>query len=356
MSEIKSVIMAGGIGARFWPLSRRQNPKQFLSLTGDLSLIEETARRLQRLSKPEDIYIISNHRYSERLTALLPGIPRDNIFFEPVQRNTAPCIGLAATVIEQRHPGSVMAIFPSDHLIGNERAFTGRIREAAAIAGSRDVLMTIGVEPTRPETGYGYIQLAGEIQPGCHQVRTFAEKPNLATAQRFISSGDFLWNSGIFVWRSSVFLQALQQHLEDVYDVMTELKPVVDTPEFEAQLQRVFPLSPSVSVDYGILEQSRNVAVIRAKFPWSDVGSWQEAYLRSPKDQDQNVIQGEVIAVDASGNYVRTEAQRLIALVGVKDLVVIDTGDALLVARRDTVQDVSQIVNQLREEEKDEYL
>lgn len=355
MSELKSVIMAGGIGARFWPLSRRDNPKQFLNLTGELSLLAETVNRVRRVSDPEDIYIVSNQKYADRLSSMFSDISPGNIIFEPMQRNTAPCIGLAAAVIQQRTPGSVMAVFPADHLIGNEKAFTAKINEAAQVAATRDVLVTIGVKPTRPETGYGYIQTAAEISPGCRRVRTFAEKPNLATAERFIASGDFLWNAGIFIWRTDYFLSMLQEYLEEVFDVVVEIQEAVDTPRFEAVLQQAFIRSPAVSVDYGILEKSRQVAVILADFPWSDVGSWQEAYQRSQKDRHDNVIQGETILVNSSGNYIRGE-KRLIALVGAQNLVVIDTGDALLVAARDQVQDVGKVVQQLRDEERDEYL
>jgi len=355
MSSLKSVIMAGGIGARFWPLSRRDNPKQFLSLTGSLSLIEETMNRVRRLSDPEDIYIITSQKYTDRLQGLFSDIPAANIIYEPVQRNTAPCIGLAAAVIQKRSPGSVMAVFPADHLIGNEKAFTTCVVEAAQIATERDVLVTIGVEPDRPETGYGYIQTAGEINPGCRRVRTFAEKPNLATAQRFLESGDFLWNAGIFIWRTDFFVENLRKHLEEVHDVIEEIQEAVDTPDFNSVLQQAFPRSPSVSVDHGILEISTQVAVIHADFPWSDVGTWQEAYLRSQKDTDDNVIQGEVITVNSTGSYVQGD-KRLIALVGVKDVVVIDTGDAILVADRNKVQDVGKVVELLRDEERTEYL
>jgi mannose-1-phosphate guanylyltransferase len=355
MSNLKSVIMAGGIGARFWPLSRRDNPKQFLSLTGNLSLIEETMNRIRRFSAPEDIYIVTNQKYMDRLQGMFSDIPASNVIYEPLQRNTAPCIGLAAAVIQKRSPGSVMAVFPADHLIGNDKAFTSCIVDAAQIAAERDVLVTIGVEPDRPETGYGYIQTAGEISPGCRRVRTFAEKPNLATAQRFLESGDFLWNAGIFIWRTDFFLENLHKYLEEVYEVIEEIQEAVDTPGFNSVLQQAFHRSPSVSVDHGILEKSPQVAVIHADFPWSDVGTWQEAYLRSEKDEHDNVIKGEVITVDSSGSYVQGY-KRLIAMVGVKDLVVIDTGDAILVADRSKIQNVGKIVELLRDEERNEYL
>jgi mannose-1-phosphate guanylyltransferase len=355
MSNLKSVIMAGGIGARFWPLSRRDNPKQFLSLTSELSLIEETMNRVRRFSAPEDIYIVTNQKYADRLQGLFSDIPVGNVVYEPVQRNTAPCIGLAAAVIQKRSPGSVMAVFPADHLIGNEKAFTSCIVNAAQIAAERDVLVTIGVKPDRPETGYGYIQTAGEISPGCRRVRTFAEKPNLATAQRFLRSGDFLWNAGIFIWRTDFFLENLQKYLEEVHEVIEEIQEAVDTPDFSSVLQQAFHRSPSVSVDYGILEKSSQVTVMTADFPWSDVGTWQEAYLRSAKDKHDNVVQGEVIAINTTGSYVQGD-KRLVALVGVKDLVVIDTGDAILVADRNSVQDVGKVVERLRDEERNEYL
>ena len=355
MRKIKLVIMAGGVGARFWPLSRRSNPKQFLPLFTEKSLIQLTVERLQPLVEPEDVYIVSNRRYRDNLLRMFPRIPEKNLLLEPMQRNTAPCIAFAAGVIARDDPEAVMVILPADHFIGDEKAFLQTIEEAVSLAVKRDLLVTMGIQPTRPETGYGYIQYSKKITGEAFQVKTFAEKPNLETARRFMESGDFLWNSGIFVWRTSVILKAMRSLLPQVFEVAEKIREGFDREDFVSFLEQVFQEAPNISIDYGIMEKAGNVAVIRARFPWSDVGSWEETYQMSEKDENANALQGPVVTVDAHGCMVRG-SNRLIALVDVKDLVVVETEDAILITRRQSSQRVKEVVEYLEKKQERKYL
>ena len=346
-----AVIMAGGIGSRFWPESRQERPKQFLNVFGDATLIQNTVARLNGVIPPERCLIVTHERYVEQVQQQLPAVPVENILAEPVSRNTAPCIAYAAHKIEAQDPGATMVVLPADHIIRDVRGF-------------HTVLVTIGIQPTHPETGYGYIQYDGptdlppvdeENPPDAYPVRTFAEKPDVATAERFLDSGDFLWNSGMFIWRSDTILDEIATHLPDLQEAFAPVKDALATEDAAEPLEAAFQASPSVSIDYGVMEHADTVKVVPGSFGWSDVGDWRAVYELSDKDEHGNAIQGEVIMHDSSRCYVQTD-DRLIVLVGIHDAVVVDSGDAVLVSNRESTQQVKNVVQYLHAHQLDEYV
>lgn len=357
-----AVIMAGGIGSRFWPESRKDRPKQFLNVFGDATLIQNTVGRLQGIIPPERCLVVTHERYVEQVQRQLPAIPVENILAEPISRNTAPCIAYAAHKIQERDPEGTMVVLPADHIIRNVRRFHTVLNTAIKAAQAPDTLVTIGIQPTHPETGYGYIQYDGPTDistndgeaPGAYPVRTFAEKPDIATAERFLDSGDFLWNSGMFIWRADTILSAIESHLPDLHEAF---QPVAQSlAEGQAEpLEDAFEASPSVSIDYGVMEQAETVKVVPGSFGWSDVGDWRAVYELSEKDEHGNALQGEVIMHDSSRCYVQAD-NRLVVLVGIHDAVVVDSGDAVLVSHRESTQQVKNVVQYLHAHQLDEYV
>jgi mannose-1-phosphate guanylyltransferase len=353
-----AVIMAGGIGSRFWPASRKERPKQFLDVFGDGTLIQNTVARLQGLIPPERCLVVTHERYVEQTQKQLPAVPEENILAEPISRNTAPCITYAATTLVDRDPDATMVVLPADHVIGDVQQFHDTLEVALDTAQEPNALVTIGIEPTYPATGYGYIQYDGdENEDGtleAHPVRTFAEKPDQSTAERFIDSGDFLWNSGMFIWRADTILAQVQTHLPDAhsaFEPVREAGAAVD----EETLTQAFQQSPRISIDYGVMEQAEDVFVVPGAFEWNDVGDWRAVYDLSEKDEHGNVIQGNVIMQDSSRCFVQA-GDRLIVLVGIHDSVVVDTDDAVLVCNRDSAQQVKQVVEYLHAHQFDEYV
>ena len=353
-----AVIMAGGIGSRFWPASRKEKPKQFLDVFGDGTLIQNTVARLQGLIPPERCLVVTHKRYVEQTQKQLPAVPDENILAEPISRNTAPCITYAAAVLDDRDPDATMAVLPADHVIGNVEAFHNTLNVALDAAQEPDALVTIGIEPTYPATGYGYIQYdgdeneAGELN--AHPVRTFAEKPDQSTAERFIDSGDFLWNSGMFIWRADTILGQIEEHLPDAHEAFESVRHTGDDTDPDA-LETAFRNSPRISIDYGVMEQADSVYVVPGAFDWNDVGDWRAVYDLSDKDEHGNVIEGNVIMQDSSRCYVQA-GDRLVVLVGIHDSVVVDTDDAVLVCNRESAQQVKQVVEYLHAHQFDEYV
>lgn len=362
MATPYGVIMAGGVGARFWPLSRERNPKQFLSIFGNHSLIEMTFNRLRKVIQSGNIYVVTNAVQREIISQKLPDLPSQNIIVEPIGRNTAPCIGLAAIHIKQRDPDAVMVVVPADHLIQNEDEFARVLTNAIDVAVETKHLVTIGIKPTRPETGYGYIQYIEEteqknphVKKGAFRVKTFAEKPNLSTAERFLESGDFLWNSGMFIWKVDTILGEINRLLPELYEGLMTIDSVLATPEYPQTLDQVYRMIRGISIDYGVMEKAKHVYVLYGEFGWSDVGSWDEVYRVSSKDENGNAIHGRVVARNSRNNLLHAH-KRTIATHGVEDLIVVETEDAILICRRGHSQDVKEIVDYLRRKHLDDLV
>jgi len=356
---IHAVIMAGGIGSRFWPKSRKARPKQFLTVAGGATLIQNTVARLQGVVPPEQCYVVTHDRYVEQTQDQLPAVPADNIFAEPISRNTAPCITYAAIKLLAKDPDTTMLVLPADHVIRNVREFHHVLDIAVAKAQEAGALVTIGITPTHPETGYGYIQFDGSISEHddtrAYWVRTFAEKPDIATAELFLDSGDFLWNSGMFIWRADTILDQVQKHLPSVYDAFEPVQQALDTPDERQAVTSAFQICPRISIDYGVMERAEKVFVVPGSFGWSDVGDWRTVYDLSDHDEHGNALRGNVILHDSSRCLVHAE-QRLVVLVGVHDTVVVDTEDAVLVCQRENAQQVKNVVEYLRAHQLEAYV
>lgn len=357
---IHAVIMAGGIGSRFWPLSRRDRPKQFISILDESTLIQNTSARLEGIVPADHRYVVTNERYVEQTKAQLPALPEENILAEPIGRNTAPCITYAAMKLYEKDPDAVMVVLPADHVITDTKRFHQVLNVGIEAANERGALVTIGIEPTYPATGYGYIQFdpetdGSEDEPRSHFVKTFAEKPNLATAERFLDSGDFLWNSGMFIWTAESILEAVEKHLSDVYEAFKPLRDVIGTDKEHDTLEKIFRSCPSISIDYGVMERADKVFVVPGSFGWSDVGDWRAVYDLAKKNEHGNSIQGNAILHDSSRCLIQA-GDRLVALVGVHDMIVVDTEDALLVCHRDSTQRVKNVVDYLYSNQLEKYV
>ncbi|MDA3860692.1 MAG: mannose-1-phosphate guanylyltransferase [Melioribacteraceae bacterium] len=353
--ELVAVIMAGGVGARFWPKSRAKEPKQLLNLFSEGSMIQNTVDRMKGVVKNENIYVVTNKIQKEKIVEQLSEIPTENIIEEPYGKNTAAAIGLASIIINKNHGNAVTIVLPADHLINDLGEFQRVIKEAADFAQAEGSLVTIGINPTRPDTGFGYIQIDENETETLHKVLRFAEKPNLDTAKRFLESGDFFWNSGMFVWRADVILNEIKSHMIDLDEGLQIITESLGTNDYEEVLTKIYGQLKSVSIDYGIMENSKNVRLIKGKFDWSDVGSWDAVYHLLEKDKNENAAKGEVYFGSSSGTYVNSE-NKFTAVIGVKDLLVINTDDATLVCHRDYAQDVKLIVDYLKMNKKDELL
>jgi mannose-1-phosphate guanylyltransferase len=351
--NLYAVIMAGGVGSRFWPHSRHAQPKQFLRVLSADSLIQSTFGRLQPLIPAERVLVVTHERYAESTSEHLPALPQENILTEPVSRNTAAAIAYAAAHLHARDPDAVLVVLPADHVIRNVKAFQEALRVAAEQAQQPGALVTVGIEPTFPATGYGYVQYDDSTAENgglrAYPVRTFAEKPDMATAERFLDSGDFLWNSGMFIWRADTVLDAMERYLPALRDAFREVEETAGTGREPQAVARAFQRSPKISIDYGVMERAASdgvVYVVPGAFGWSDVGDWRAVYDLAEHDQAGNAVEGNVILHNAGRSYVRSEG-RLVVLVGVRDLAVIDTNDAVLVCHLDNTQQVKNIVDYL---------
>lgn len=349
------VIMAGGGGTRFWPLSRHEEPKQLLNLSGKDLMINETIDRVATLCDKSDIFIVTNVDQVPKMeTATTGRIKPDHILSEPSARNTAACIGYAAFEIVKKYGDGVMCIFPSDHFIKNEAAFTSILKEAIAVA-EEGSLVTMGITPTFPCTGYGYIRFDKNESSLAKRVVEFKEKPNLATAEEYVASGEYAWNSGMFVWKASVILEQFEQLLPDVYACLTKIADAMGTPAEKAVIDEVYPTIPSISIDYGIMEKSDKVKVISAEMGWNDVGSWDNLGVLYDEDAQGNVFAGDHLAIDTKG-CITYSKKRLISTVGVENLIIVETDDSILVCDKNRAQDVKLIVERLQADGRDELL
>jgi mannose-1-phosphate guanylyltransferase len=360
-----AVIMAGGKGSRFWPRSREKMPKHLLDIQGERTIIRETVDRIRPLVPPERTLIVTGRSHAAELIRRLPDIPAENILIEPVGRNTAPCIGLAALHIQKRVPDAVMLVLPSDHRIGNEAEFRRVLEAAGKIAAEGNPLVTIGIRPTGPETGYGYIEQGdqwGHDAASCphsagqvYRVRSIREKPPLEQAREFLRQGGFCWNSGMFVWKASTILGAIKQFLPGLHAGLLQIREALGTEREEEIVGEVYSAQKAVSIDYGVMEKAEDVLVVPGDFDWSDLGSWDALWEVSEKDASGNVARGNLIGIDAFDSLIHSPG-KLVALVGVRDLLVVETDDALLICRRGRSQDVRKVVEALERKGSTEYL
>lgn len=354
MAEIKVVILAGGQGTRFWPVSRMKFPKQFLSISeSGESLIQATARRIEPLASKENIMVATNVVHKEQI---IEHVPYAEVVAEPVGRNTAASIGLSALHVAKKNPETVMIVLPADHVVENEAKLRETLWEAIELAADEGLLVTVGIKPTRPDTAYGYIKRGAALKNKGAMVARFYEKPSLERAVSYLESEDFFWNSGMFVWRASVFLDAVREFMPELHQGLMKIEPALSTDNEERVVKEVFDGLESVSVDFGILEHARNCAVIEARpYGWNDVGSWDAWAQQFDADQDGNVSHGELLSLGAK-NCIVYSPKRPVAVVAAQDLVIIDGEDALLVCPRDEVQDVKKVVQLLKDKNRKELI
>jgi mannose-1-phosphate guanylyltransferase len=352
-------IMAGGIGSRFWPKSKTSYPKQFLDILGlGRTLLQMTYDRFAKFIPEENIYIVTNADYVDIVKKQLPEIDSNQILGEPIRKNTAPCIAYISNKVNKINPNAIMVVAPSDHLILNSEAFVETSLKAISFAEKNDALVTLGMVPTRPDTGYGYIQHeeAGKNE-GVLRVKTFTEKPDLELAKDFIKSGDFLWNAGIFIWNLQSVLKAFKNHQIDIFDAFTEGKDTYNTKAEKAFIKKAFEMSPNISIDYAIMEPSDNVYVIPADFGWSDLGTWQSLYERYEKDYLGNAVSGKnAMIFEASNNMIMVPEEKLVVVQGLENYIIVDTGNELLICQRDKEQEIKQITAEIKKLKGEQYL
>lgn len=357
--DFRPVILAGGSGTRFWPRSRRARAKQVLALDGDRSMLQQTVERLSPIAGHSQVWVITNELLAAEIQAQLPGVPRGQIVEEPVARNTAPACGLAAFLVEKSNPDAVIGVFPSDHVIGDEPRFLKIIERGVELAASGDVMVVLGIEPTRAETGYGYIETGDDGPHESLHVRRFTEKPNRTRAEEFVAAGNYFWNSGMFLWSARTLANAVREHLPETAPLLEEIAAAFGTDRFNEVFAELYPQCENISVDYAILEPRSakgehysRLYCLPAEFGWNDLGSWESLYeyqveTRLRGDEEGNVTETRgVMTLDAGNNYIYSP-KKFVALVGVQDLVIVETEDALLVTHRKNSQDVGKIVKEL---------
>ncbi|KQC03743.1 MAG: mannose-1-phosphate guanylyltransferase [Candidatus Cloacimonas sp. SDB] len=343
-----ALIMAGGVGTRFWPLSRESRPKQFLNILADKSMIRLTVDRLLAKIKIEDIYVVTAASQVELTSKALPELPAENIIIEPFGRNTAPCIALSCLYLLKKYDkNETMIVLPADHLIEKEEVFLAMLTSANDYALKGD-LVTFGIEPRYPATGYGYIEAGKKITSEVYEVVKFKEKPDLATAEKFLEAGNFFWNSGMFMWKLSTILQAFEKYLPEIIAVLASISVKWDSLGIEADISEIYAKMPRLPIDIGVMEKAEKRTVLKVDLGWSDVGSWKALYEISEKDDAGNVIRNHHVTIDSLNNYVHSS--KSITLIGVENLVVVDTEDALLIASRERAEEVKEIVEQLKKE------
>ena len=359
--KVYPVVMAGGSGTRFWPLSRKARPKQFLALAGDQPLLTATVRRLPPLAKAADTYVVCGPAHAATARKLARELPARNFIVEPCARNTAPCVGLAALHVAAREKKGVMLMLPADHHIGRPDAFRESLLAAARLAQAGHVV-TIGIRPHAPETGYGYLKVGPRLPgkarsgAGAHQVERFVEKPDVVTAARYLADGSYLWNSGIFAFRADVILEEIHRAMPVLGEQLEVIRQDLGSPRYRRTLARVFPDCPATSIDYGVMEKSQRIVVVPADFGWSDVGSF--AALPGVRDTDHlgNVAEGDALVIDGRNNVVLARKDRPVAVIGLDGVIVVDAGDAILVCKKDRAQDVRKAVDELARRGRDEVL
>lgn len=352
-------IIAGGIGSRFWPKSRVGYPKQFLDIlnTGK-TLIQYTFERFEQFVPAENIFVVTSADYATIVKDQLPGIKEENIVSEPCRKNTAPCIAYISFKILQTDPLATLIIAPADHLILDNITFEQTCKKAIQFAEDHDALVTLGIKPTYPNTGYGYIQHeANAAEDNVYKVKTFTEKPDLELAKAFLASGDFLWNAGIFVWKVSAIIHSFEMYQPELYEIFSSEKELFNTPEEKELIEKIYPLCSSISIDYAIMEKADNVYVIPSSFGWSDLGTWTSAYDNLEKDYFGNAIAGEkVMVIDSTQCMITASHDKLLVLQGLNDFIVVDTEDVLLICKKEKEQEIKEYVAEVKKNMGDKYL
>ncbi|MFP4059543.1 MAG: mannose-1-phosphate guanylyltransferase [Bacteroidota bacterium] len=357
------IIMAGGVGSRFWPLSRSHKPKQFLDILGTgKTFLQETYERFRQIMPAANILVVTNAIYDHLVKEQIPELDPGNILLEPLRKNTAPCIAYAVYKIKSKTPAANIVVAPSDHLIIKVDEFIEVIKQGLSFVDQNDALLTLGIKPSRPETGYGYIQVNGETENSPHfknfrKVKTFTEKPDYDQAKMFVELGEFYWNSGIFLWSLSSILDAIEKHLPDVNSLFAEGADKYYTPAEEEYIADVYPRCKNISIDYGIMENADNVHVLCADFGWSDLGTWSSLYEQSPHDQNGNSIRGNnVFAYELDDCLVDMPKDKIVVLQGLKDYVVVESDDMLLVCSKKDEQKIRQYVNDIKIKKGESYI
>lgn len=354
------LIMAGGAGTRFWPLSRKDNPKQFLKLTSDeKTMLQCTVDRVKEMVDINQIFIATNNLYVDKIANQLPKLPRENIIVEPCKRNTAPCIGLASLYINNKYPDSTMVVLPSDHVIEDNDSFIDILDSAINYAEKGQNIITLGIKPNKPETGYGYIHLGNKIENikgnNIFKVNKFTEKPDYQTAARFYEDGDYYWNSGMFVWKTKTILNKIETHLPDIYESLQKIADAIGASNEEEVINKEFSCMNGISIDYGVLEKEKDIFVIPANFGWNDVGSWPALSEINKKDKFDNTINSEHVGIDTTDSIIYSE-DKLVTSIGVDNLIIVNTKDAILVCNKNNAQDVKKLREILKDKGLDQYL
>jgi len=351
------VIMAGGGGTRFWPLSRKEKPKQFLNLSGKDTMVMDTAKRLCAFTKAEDIFVVTHKDYVKAtLDATGTLLKEDHILGEPAARNTAACIGYAAMEIIKKYGDGIMCIVPSDHFIKDEVSYTEVMQKAIAVATEKDVLVTIGIKPTFPSTGYGYIRCNKDTDSDVFVVEEFVEKPDYDRAVSYLESGAFAWNSGMFVWKASLILKYFEKLLPDIYAYLQKIAEAMNTDKEKEVLEEIYPVIPKISIDYGIMERADSVCMLEGDFGWNDVGSYDALEVIYPKDENGNVVMGNAKIVDSNNCIFYGKDKKLIAAMGVENLVIAQTDDIVMVCHKDRAQEVKKFTELLENDGENQFL
>ncbi len=362
MPNVYAVIMAGGVGSRFWPRSREKSPKQLLEIVDKGTMIQNTVKRVINLVDAKNIIIVTNKLQKSAVVKQLPQIPAENIIVEPIGRNTAPCIGLASLFVRRMDPEAVMVVLPADHVLQDEEEFRRVLSLAIWVAYESGKLITVGIHPTRPETGYGYIQFIDEddgknpyLSRGVYRVKTFAEKPNAVTAEKFIRSGDFLWNSGMFIWRVDAILREIEKLLPELFGELRKIENTIGSPKYDNVVETAYRMIRGISIDYGVMEKTSEVFVLKGNFGWSDVGSWDEVYRISGKDVHGNMVTGKTFLHNTKNSMVYA-GDKFVATIGVEDLIIIASDNAVLVCKQGQSQEVKEVVDYLRRKQMGDFL
>lgn len=351
-------IMAGGIGSRFWPASRVNRPKQFLDIMGvGKSLIQLTCERFLKLCPKENIFIVTNGIYKDLVKEHLPYLSDNQIICEPSRNNTAPCVAYTAFKLHELNPNANFVVAPSDHIILKEEAFIETVRKGLEFTAENDVLCTLGIEPTRPDTGYGYIKYDQEDNNGIHKVERFTEKPDFDTARLFVSSGNYLWNAGIFLWNVKSVLKAFKEHAPEIHEILGAGKGHYNTAGEQPFIDKAYPTTPSISIDYALMEKAENVHTIPSEFGWSDLGTWGSLHAESSKDKNNNTVNASrAMLVDTSDCLVRLPKNKLAVIKDLKDYIIVDEGDVLLIYPKSKEQEIKKITGEIKADKGEAYL
>ena len=351
--------MAGGIGSRFWPMSRTEMPKQFLDiLNTGRTLIQSTYDRFAKFIPKENIFIVTSHQYEKIVQSQLPELDKKNILSEPSRKNTAPCIAYIAYKLSQLNPKSNLICAPADHLVRDDTSFVKVSIEALDFTDKHNAILTMGIQPSYPNTGYGYIQYEQEaVADNVYKVKTFTEKPDIELAKTFIASGDFLWNSGIFIWKIKSLIKAFEKYLPEMHEIFDAEKNKFNTPEEQEAINNIYPQCVNISIDYGIIEKADNVYVIPSAFGWSDLGTWGSAYENLEKDYYENAVAGDkVILFDAYKNVIHANNKKVVLIQGLEDFIVVDTPDALLICKKEKEQEIKEYLGEVKKNLGEGYL